>query len=88
MAWLFELAAADLARGTMNVTILIFAIGTLTVLSLLVADRLLSDVRNISRLAQHFGWARSDAAVVYAAARRGGFGQAYQARGRGPAAVL
>ena len=71
----------------MNVTLLILAVSAVAVLSLLVADRHLSDARNIARLARHFGWARSEAAAVYAAARRGGFGQAYQARGQAPAAA-
>ena len=72
----------------MNVTMLILALSTVAVLSLLFADRHLSDARNIARLARHFGWARADAAAVYAAARRGGFGQAYQARGLAAAPVV
>jgi hypothetical protein len=53
------------------------------------AERLTPDARNVTRLAEHFGWGRADAAEAYALARRTGFGAAYRSvrSGRQPAAV-
>ena len=41
-------------------------------------QRLTPDARNVARLAEHFGWGRTDAAEAYALARRTGFGSAYR----------
>lgn len=46
----------------------------------LLIDGYASESRNVARLAQHFGWPRSEAAEVHAMARRVGFGAAYRAR--------
>lgn len=43
------------------------------------ADRYMADHRNVTRLADHFGWPRSDAAAVYAMSRQIGFGAACRA---------
>jgi len=60
----------------MNVSVLILAICTSAVLAMLAGERHGAEARNVARLAEHFGWARSDAAEVYAMARRIGFGAA------------
>lgn len=63
----------------MNGYVFILAICVSAMLALLADDRLTADKRNVARLAEHFGWPRSDAADAYAMARRVGFGAAYDA---------
>ena len=81
-----QLVSAD--WGTMNVFGFIIALIASTVVAMLAAVRQSADARNVARLAEHFGWGRSDAAEAYASARRIGFGAAYRSlRARSPLAV-
>ena len=73
----------------MNVAMLILGASAIAVGRCLVGLRHLSDARNVSRLARHFGWARSDAADANAMARQEGFGHAYRTlRGHGSSLVV
>jgi hypothetical protein len=61
----------------MNLLVLVLAFCASMMLGV-AADRHLADHRNVTRLAEHFGWARSDAAAAYAMSRQTGFGAAYR----------
>ena len=61
----------------MSLSALILAMAVSATLAVLALDQHLADARNVTRLAEHFGWTRSDAADVYTRARRIGFGAAY-----------
>ncbi len=63
----------------MSLSALILAMSVSAALAVLAAGQHLADARNVTRLAKHFGWTRSDAADTYAMARRIGFGAAYKA---------
>jgi hypothetical protein len=62
----------------MNVFACVFALIASTVVAMLAGLRHGADARNVTRLAEHFGWGRSDAAEVYGTAREIGFGAAYR----------
>jgi hypothetical protein len=62
----------------MNVAVLILAVCVSAALAVLEDARRSADTRNVRRLAEHFGWARSDASEAYRIARRVGFGSAYR----------